>query len=99
LGPGLLGLAQTGDTVATVWINATQAVAKQIAGALAATVGVGFPGLFQAGESLALGLEGAASGLVQTGGALVTSLVTTVTDLGLSLQAALDASLGIGVAA
>jgi hypothetical protein len=99
LGGGLLGLAQTGDAIATIWTNTTQAVADQIAGALSATVGVGFPGLFHAGESFAVGLEDAANGLVQTGGTVVTSVEAALSDLGLSLQAALDASLGIGVAA
>ena len=99
LGGGLLGLAQTGDALATIWVNATQAVANQVADALAASVGVAFPGLFHAGETLALGLEGAANALIPTGGAVATSLEAALTDLGLSLQAGLDASLGIGVAA
>jgi hypothetical protein len=99
LGAGLGGLAQTGGTLATIWTDTTAAVAKALAGGSESSVGVAFPGLFRTGEALAIGLEDAAARLAQTGGALTTSLEVALSDLGLSLRAALNASLGIGVAA
>ncbi len=99
MGGALTGLAQTGDALATIWMDTSQAVAGAIGGALEATVGVASPSLFDTGESIALGFQDAASALAQTGGNLATSVEVALTDLGLSLQAALNASLGIGIAA
>jgi hypothetical protein len=55
--------------------------------------------LASAGAALATGIEGATTGLETTGGALLTSVGTALTDLELSIQAGLNASLGIGIAA
>ncbi len=99
LNASLNGLAQTGVALATIWANTTHAVADALAGGLSATVGVAFPGVFQTGESLAAGISGVLSGIGQTGGSLITSLQLALNDLGLSLQTALNASVGIGVTA
>jgi hypothetical protein len=74
-------------------------VADALGGGLAGSAGVAFPGLFQTGESIAAGIGEAGAALAQTGGSLATSLEVAFNDLGASLQAALDASLGIGIAA
>jgi hypothetical protein len=66
---------------------------------LSGSIGVAFPGFIGAGAALAAGVAGASAGLEQTGGSVVTSLDVALTDLELSLQAALSASLGVGAAA
>ena len=55
------------------------------------------PGLF--GSGTAAGISGVLSRIGQAGGSLITSLQLAVNDLGLSLQTALNASVGIGVTA
>ncbi|MGA7051739.1 MAG: hypothetical protein WBZ37_10745, partial [Mycobacterium sp.] len=87
LGAALSGLTQTGDTIARIWVNTTEAVAVQLGGALSASLGVGLPGLLGSGETLTAGIDGATTGLVKTGEGVVTSLDTALRDLELSLRA------------
>jgi hypothetical protein len=97
LAASLSGLTGTGNALAMIWENTAAQIGSALSGGLSATVGVGFPGLIGVGASLATGFAGATAALEQTGGTLVTSLSLALRDLALSLQAALNASLGIGV--
>jgi len=89
LGSGVAGLVQTGQTLATIWGDATASVADTLRAALYESFGVGFPGLVQTGQSLTAGIEGALSGLGQTGGAIV----TTLEDLGAGFAGDFEAGL------
>jgi hypothetical protein len=99
LATGLSGLAGTGNALVTIWENTAAQVGGALFGGFAATLGVGAPGVLGLAADLATGLSGAASTLEQTGGSVVVSINTALTDLELALQAAIEASLGIGVAA
>jgi hypothetical protein len=90
-----------GDEVSTAIaaLFGTYGVVEALSGGLAGSVGVAFPGLFQTAESLAGGLDGALSGIARTVDTLTTALEVALSGLGLSVQAAINASLGIGVAA
>ncbi|MCV7442551.1 hypothetical protein H7K33_09975 [Mycobacterium paraense] len=99
LAAGLSGFAGTGNALAMIWENTAAQVGSALSGGFSSTVAVGAPGLIGLGSDLATGFAGATAALEQTGVSLVGSLSTALTDLELSLQAALDASLGISFAA
>ena len=80
-------------------MNAADAVVSEIGGAVSASIGVGFPGLLQTGATLTGGIEAVAPGLAQTGDVVVTSFETALSDLDLSIEAALGGSFNFGFAA
>ncbi|MCV7092480.1 hypothetical protein [Mycobacterium interjectum] len=97
LAGGLSGLTGTGAALANIWENTAAEVGGALSNGFSSSLAVGFPGLVNLGSSLVTGISGVTAGLEQAGGALGGSLYIALTNLLLSLRAALNASLGIGV--